>query len=70
MSKDYSSKTRLDVHQAVTCKIVASIVGGRRAYFQCPRCFKEAEILYEVSFFACRRCHVASDGSQCRSSDL
>ena len=31
--------------------------GGRRAYFQCPRCFKGAEILYGVSFFACRACH-------------
>ncbi len=32
-------------------------VGGRRAYFECPRCFKGAEILYGVSFFACRACH-------------
>jgi hypothetical protein len=31
--------------------------GGRRAYFECPRCLKGAEILYSASFVACRRCH-------------
>jgi hypothetical protein len=31
--------------------------GGQRAYFQCPRCFKGAEILYSTTFFACRACH-------------
>lgn len=32
-------------------------VGGQRAYFQCPRCFKGAELLYSTTFFACRACH-------------
>jgi hypothetical protein len=32
-------------------------LGGRRAYFECPRCFKGAEILYSMTFFACRACH-------------
>ena len=32
--------------------------GGRRTYFQCPRCFKGAEILfYSATFLACRKCH-------------
>ena len=31
--------------------------GGWRAYFECPRCFKAAEILYSASFLACRACH-------------
>jgi hypothetical protein len=31
--------------------------GGQRAYFECPRCLKGAEILYSASFMACRRCH-------------
>jgi hypothetical protein len=31
--------------------------GGKRAYFECPHCFRGTETLYAAPFLACRKCH-------------
>jgi hypothetical protein len=69
----YSSRDRsgvaVDVDEHVSFAYTATMFGGRRQWFQCPRCGRGCRKLYAGRHFRCRRCHGLAYASQSEPAD-